>query len=249
MGKWSVVVKDTEVNEHNGSFTDWKMTLWGECVDPSTQELLPMPKENDDDDHDVMTASPSFVSVNPVASETDLPANPTDHQHRPVNAKPTSTSSQTTTTTPSEFVSASASASASATSIPSETTVGDKESSHFLPHYFPTFGVSKRTQVWIYGAFAIIVLFCAGLGTYFFVQRRKRRRSEREDYEFEVLDDEDVALNGGVGGRKKGRRAGELYDAFAGESDEEGLLDEDDEAGYRDEETAAERGKESRDER
>ena len=32
--------------------------------------------------------------------------------------------------------------------------------------------------------------------------------------------------NGPAGGRKKGRRAGELYDAFAGESDEEQLLSE-----------------------
>lgn len=218
-----------------------------------------MPKEDDDDDHDVMTASPSFVSVAPVTGEIDLPANPTDHQHRPVNAKPTgkakpTSSDHQTTTTPSVSVSASASASVSATvtSLPSEPPEEDTESSHFLPHYFPTFGVSKRTQVWIYGAFAIIVLFCAGLGTYFFVQRRKRRRSEREDYEFEVLDDEDVALNGGVSGKKKGRRAGELYDAFAGESDEEGLLSDEDDEGYRDEgpaERAAERGKESRDEK
>lgn len=204
-----------------------------------------MPKEDDDDDHDVMTASPSFVSIDPVATETDLPANPTDHQHRPVNAKPTGNAKPTssdpqTTTTP--FVSVSASASAAATSLPSEPSEEDKESSHFLPHYFPTFGVSKRTQIWIYGAFAIIVLFCASLGTYFFVQRRKRRRSEREDYEFEVLDDEDATLNGGAGGKKKGRRAGELYDAFAGESDEEGLLSEEDEDEYRDEEPA-ERGK------
>lgn len=234
VGKWSIVVKDTEVNEHNGSFTDWKLTLWGECIDPSSQELLPMPKEDDDDDHDVLTASPSFVSITPVVSETDLPANPTDHQHRPVNAKPpgsiksTSSSPQITTTAP-------ASESAAATNIPSEPPEEDKESSHFLPHYFPTFGVSKRTQIWIYGALAIIVLFCAGLGTYFFVQRRKRRRSEREDYEFEMLDDDDVAPNGGVGGKKKGRRAGELYDAFAGESDEEGLLSDEDEEEYRDE--------------
>ena len=206
-----------------------------------------MPMEDDDDDHDVMTASPSFVSVSPVIIETDLPANPTDHQHRPVNAKPTNPSPQTTTTSsslsPSGVASTSASASATATSLPPEPPEEDKESSHFLPHYFPTFGVSKRTQVWIYGAFAIIVLFCAGLGTYFFVQRRKRRRSEREDYEFEVLDDEDVALNGRGGEKKKTRRAGELYDAFAGESDEEGLLSEEDDEEYRDEGPAEREGK------
>lgn len=219
-----------------------------------------MPNENDDDDHDVMTAAPSFVSVSPGATETDLPANPTDHQDRPVNAKPTKPGPQTAATSSSSSsssvsVSASASASATGTNPPPESPEEDKadedqESSHFLPHYFPTFGVSKRTQVWIYGALAIIVLFCAGLGTYFFVQRRRRRRSEREDYEFEMLDDEDAALNGGAAGagagKRKARRAGELYDAFAGESDEEGLLsDEEDDEEYRDE-GPVERGKEGR---
>lgn len=211
-----------------------------------------MPNENDDDDHDVMTAAPSFVSVSPGATETNLPANPTDHQHRPVNAKPTKPGPQTAaTSSSSSSVSASASASATGTNPPPESpeedkAEEDKESSHFLPHYFPTFGVSKRTQVWIYGALAIIVLFCAGLGTYFFIQRRKRRRSEREDYEFEMLDDENAALNGGAGagaGKRKGRRAGELYDAFAGESDEEGLLSDEDDEEYRDE-GPVERGKE-----
>ena len=217
-----------------------------------------MPKEDDDDDHDVMTASPSFVSVSPGAMETDLPANPTDHQDRPVNAKPTipgpkltrPSSVSSSSSTPS---SAAASASTTVTSAPSELpNEEDKESSHFLPHYFPTFGVSKHTQIWIYGAFTIIVLFCAGLGAYFFVQRRKRRRSEREDYEFEMLDDEDVALNGSAAGKKKARRAGELYDAFAGESDEEGLFSDEDDEEYRDEgpaERVAERNKDGRDEK
>ena len=213
-----------------------------------------MPQQGDDDDHDVMTASPSFVSVSPGTTEAALPANPTDHQDRPVNAKPTKPGDQaavTSSSSPSASASTtpSAPASANATSLPTEETE-DKESSHFLPHYFPTFGVSKRTQVWIYGAFTIIILFCAGLGTYFFVQRRKRRRSERDDYEFDMLEDEDGAMDGGAGGggKKKARRAGELYDAFAGESDEEGLLSDEDDEEYRDE-GPAERGKESKDEK
>ena len=226
IGKWSVVVKDTNVNEHNGTFTDWKLTLWGECIDATNQPLLPMPTEHDDDDHTVISASPTFVSVEPGPSETatDFPANPTDHQHRPVNAKPTAPGATST---------------ASSTALPDAPPDEDETDTHFLPHYFPTFGVSKRTQIWIYGALAIIVLFCAGLGTYFFIQRRKRRRNEREDYEFEMLDEEDAMLNdnGAVGGKRKGRRAGELYDAFAGESDEEQLLSEsekEDEEEYRD---------------
>jgi kexin len=55
-------------------------------------------------------------------------------------------------------------------------------------------------------------------------------------------DDEDGArtgmLNGGAGGRRgRARRGGELYDAFAGESDEDLLSDTEDEEGpYRDRE-------------
>ncbi|KAL9602177.1 MAG: hypothetical protein Q9219_002041 [cf. Caloplaca sp. 3 TL-2023] len=242
IGKWSLVVKDTVVNEHNGTFTDWKLTLWGECIDASKQDLLPMPTEHDDDDHDVMTGSVSTASITAGAEETGLPANPSDHITRPVNAKPTAGAPLTQANmTPSASASSTTTSSASASA-----TAASKE--HFLPHYFPTFGVSKRTQIWIYGAFAIIVLFCAGLGTYFFVQRRRRIRNSRDAYEFDVLDDADVGagLTGAKSGRRPRRRAGELYDAFAGESDEEELLSDSDEGEkvYRDEEPESdERGR------
>lgn len=223
LGKWSIVVKDTNVNEHNGTFVDWKLTLWGECIDASTQELLPMPDEHDDD-HDVVSAVASTATVTTGAAETGLSANPTDHINRPVNAKPapvtTTAADVEPTSVASPTTSTAASAAATASAIPSS-------ADNFLPHYFPTFGVSKRTQIWIYGAFAIIVLFCAGLGTYFYVQRRKRIRNSRDDYEFDVIDDEDAAAGatGGGKGRRVKKRAGELYDAFAGESDEELLSD------------------------
>lgn len=210
-------MKDTNVNEHNGTFTDWRLTLWGESMDPTDQPLFPMPTEHDDDDHAIISASPTLVSVNPGPAETAtvLPALPTDHQDRPIKPKPT-TSQQTATTAPS------------GSALPDSPPEEDETDTHFLPHYFPTFGVSKRTQIWIYGALAIIILFCTGLGIYFYIQGRKRRRSERDDYEFEMLEDEDAMVNGNgaASGRKKGRRAGELYDAFAGESDEEQLLNE-----------------------
>lgn len=230
------MVKDTAVNEHNGTFTDWKLSLWGECIDASKQELLPMPTDQDDDDHDVMSAVVSTTSISAGAEPTHHLANPTDHIDRPVNVKPTagSPSTATSTTSPSSVAGASASSSAIA---------GQKE--HFLPHYFPTFGVSKRTQIWIYGALAIILLFCAGLGTYFLVQRRKRLRNSRDAYEFDVLGEADAGsgLTGAAGGRRPRRRAGELYDAFAGESDEEQLLsdsEDEDEKAYRDDEADSE---------
>ncbi|KAL8862890.1 MAG: hypothetical protein Q9178_000832 [Gyalolechia marmorata] len=240
IGQWSIVVKDTVVNEHSGTFTDWKLSLWGECIDASKQKPLPMPTDHDDEDHDVISAVVSTTQVSAGAEETKEPVNPTDHIDRPVNAKPTpgSPSTAASTTSPSLVASASASSSAIAAS---------KE--HFLPHYFPTFGVSKRTQIWIYGALAIILFFCAGLGTYFFVQRRKRIRNSRDAYEFDVLGDADAGtgLTGAAGERRPRRRAGELYDAFAGESDEELFLSdsEGEQKAYRDDEADGEgRGRE-----
>jgi len=111
-------------------------------------------------------------------------------------------------------------------------TAGPDES--FLPSPFPTFGVSKRTQIWIYGAFGLILIFCASLAAYFWWQRRKRlRNNPRDNYEFAVLDDQDEtdAMLSGDAAKGRRRRAGELYDAFAGESDEELFSDE-----YQDEE-------------
>lgn len=241
-------MKDTNVNEHNGSFTDWRLTLWGECIDPSNQELHPMPTENDDKDHDVISAEVSTATVATGMPEASHLANPTDHINRPVKVKPTTVVKPTADFKPPLASSpANPSPTASTTAVPSGTSI---PSDNFLPHYFPTFGVSKRTQIWIYGALAIIVLFCAGLSTYFYVQRQKRIRNSRDRYEFEMLDDQEDGGTGGNGRGVKGtrgrRRAGELYDAFAGESDEELLSDEEEMAGqYMDEldDTEEERGR------
>jgi kexin len=125
-------------------------------------------------------------------------------------------------------------ATATATIEPTET---HTYSDSFLPSFFPTFGVSKRTQIWIYGSIGLIVVFCIGLGAYFLVQRRKRlRNNPRDAYEFEMVADADDDEQRGLTSRKgrgKGRakRGGELYDAFAGESEDD--LYSDDE-GYQD---------------
>ncbi|OQO00473.1 hypothetical protein B0A48_13822 [Cryoendolithus antarcticus] len=208
IGNWTVVVKDTLVDDNKGSFTDWRLRLWGESIDASKQSLLPLPTDHDDDDHDREDAVVGTTSV-AVPTETGVPAgNPTDHIDRPVNAKPTTTSSSTPTeTSPAE-------------SLPATPT---STNSDFLPRPFPTFGASKRTQVWIYGAAVLIVIFLAALLGYYLYQRRKRARwMSRDDYGFEMVDhdDADGAVPGVVGG-KKNRRAGELYDAFAEGSDGE----------------------------
>jgi kexin len=233
IGKWTIIVKDTKVNDKAGTFTDWKLRLWGESIDASKAKLLPLPTEHDDDDHNIIDDHPAHTTSVNVPSGTPNPANPSDMPTRPVNQKPTDTVAQSANPT-SVMSSATASSTASSTSLPE----------NFLPSPFPTFGVSKRTQIWIYGSIGLIVLFCAGLGTYYIMARRKRAKESRDNYEFEILDDAEDdeggaragMLNGAAG--RKGRRAkrgGELYDAFAGESDEDLLSEsEDGDAPYRD---------------
>jgi kexin len=198
------------INEHNGTFVDWHLKLWGESIDASKATLLPMPDEHDDDNHAEIatTTIAGTTTAVPTAPVTSLMGNPTDHPDRPVNAKPTGTEDQTKPSTTSTTPPATSSASS------------------WLPSFFPTFNVSPKTQIWIYGAASLILVFCVGLGVYLFMARRKRlRNNPRDEWEFDLLEEDEVeGLNGqgkAMGGRKGGkRRAGELYDAFAAGSDE-----------------------------
>ena len=236
-GTWTVVVKDASVNEHNGTFVDWRLNLWGECIDAAKQGIHPLPDEHDDD-HETASAVISTASVNHPATPTAAPGNPTDHIDRPTKPKPTGSASETPSSTE-------ASTTSSASAAPEST---HTYSDGFLPSFFPTFGVSKKTQIWIYGSVGLIVSFCLGLGVYFLVQRRKRLRNVRDGYEFEMVgtDDDDDArrgLNGYIGGRRgqnRARRGGELYDAFAAGSDDE--LFSDDSDAYHDKDTPEESG-------
>lgn len=217
VGTWTIVIRDTQVNDRKGTFTDWHLKLWGESIDASKANPLPMPTDEDDDDHDATT------TATPIAITTSLPPHPDatktaiftsvpdDHPERPV--KPSNTNS------------GSGSSPTSTQPAAAETTTAG---SSWLPSFLPTFGVSSRTQAWIYGALGLIVTFCAGLGAWLWVMRRRRlRNNPRDTYEFEPLNpDEAAGLNNG---REKGtrRRGGELYDAFAGGSDDEAFEDGD----------------------
>jgi kexin len=208
------------VNEHVGQFIDWHLKLWGEAIDADKATMLPMPNADDDADHDAMItatvtgpAATSSVGPNPDQGHDHVMTNPTDHPVRPTKPaaegpKPT----ETGTGTEEEET--------TGTEAPQETT-----SSSWV-NKLPSFGASKKATLWIYGALGLIVLFCIGLGVYLWVVRRRRlRNNPRNNYDFELLDDEELdALNGekGIGGRRSRRtRGGELYDAFAGGSDEE----------------------------
>jgi kexin len=243
VGKWTVIVKDSTKNGHTGKFIDWHLKLYGESIDASKQDLLPLPAEQDDDTHDMETTTVGGATTSvdhPTVTGEPL-GNPTDHIDRPVNSKvsttQTSTAKPTSEQTPEP------------TSELDEPEPSKKPDSHFLPSPFPTFGTSKRTQVWIYGALGLISVFCMSLSVWYVLFKRRRDRIARDEYEFEMLNEEDIddeASGGAVGmsARAKGkRRAGELYDAFAEDSEEEDVFSVGDDeehdhepgyAGYRD---------------
>ncbi|KAJ5138432.1 Proprotein convertase P [Penicillium bovifimosum] len=227
VGEWSIIVKDTDVNDHSGTFTDWRLNLWGEAADGTKQKLHPLPEEHDDD-HPYEDAHVATTSVTAAPTKTEAPANSDDHHDRPVNAKPQSTAPNPTqpgeATKPTEPVEDQKPAPTTGSEAPSPS----PSEAGYISSYLPTFGASKRTQIWIYASFAMIVVFFIALGVYFQLQRLQRRRTTaHDDYEFEMIEDEDeMQPMTGATGRTQ-RRGGELYNAFAGESDEEMFSDDD----------------------
>lgn len=231
VGEWDVIVKDTEVNEFSGQFVDWRLNLWGEAIDGTHQPLHPMPEEHDDD-HPYEDAHVATTSVEPAPVKTGSPTDAQDDHHdRPINEKPAQpTPTQPTTAEGAiedEKLPVGNNTTATNGTVAAPTTTAAASGS-YLSSYLPTFGASKRTQVWIYASLAMIIVFFIGLGVYFQLQRLKRRRTNaQDDYEFEMIEDEDeMHPMTGTAGRTQ-RRGGELYNAFAGESDEEVFSDDD----------------------
>ncbi|CVK94256.1 probable Kex protein [Fusarium mangiferae] len=215
VGKWTIIVRDTEKNSFKGSFTDWRLKLWGEAIEADKATLLPMPNADDDKDHDKIVSTTTIAASTtsaPPATKPTLIEHPTDHPERPNKpARPTSTDEEEPSSTQE---------SAEETTTASSSWVS----------WLPTFGASKKAQIWIYGAVGLIAAFCIGLGIYFWIARRRRlRNTSHNNYEFELIDEEEAeGLRAGekaAGGKARRTRGGELYDAFAEGSDDEQFED------------------------
>ncbi|KAI8654721.1 hypothetical protein NCS57_01219100 [Fusarium keratoplasticum] len=215
VGKWTIIVRDTEKNQFKGKFIDWRLKLWGEAIEADKATKLPMPDVHDDDDHDKIaetTTLPASTTSVAEATKGTLVEKPTGHPERPTNPANPSTTEAASPSGTEEAAQESTSASSSWVS------------------WLPSFGASKKAQIWIYGAIGLISAFCIGLGVYFWIARRRRlRNSSRNNYEFELLDDEEAeGLNSGekaAGAKARRTRGGELYDAFAEGSDDEQFED------------------------
>lgn len=213
VGKWTVVIKDAVSNEHKGTFTDFHMKLWGEAIDAEKATKLPMPSDDDDKDHaKVVTTTKIAATTSMTHSAVSHPTEAADHPDRPTKAKSSS------------VVAVEASPTASAAPSGTQDAQQSPSNANWVS-WLPSFGVSEKAQAWIYGALGLIVVFCVGLGAWFFVQRRRNASNTRENYEFELINEEEAeGLNAGEKGAAAGKRrtrGGELYDAFAGGSDDD----------------------------
>lgn len=238
VGRWTLVVRDTEVNNEKGKFIDWHLKLWGESIDASQAKLLPMPSEDDDADHDQIIstvsgdASTKTIAATSSTKTATFTANPTDHPVRPTKpgAKPTESTKPQEDAKPQEDEKPSDTEHEAATGTESAQPSSTTSASSSWVSWLPTFGT--KAKIWIYGAIGLIAAFCCGLGIYLWIARRRLRNNSRNNYEFELLDEEETeglnsAEKGPNAGKKTRRtRGGELYDAFAGGSDDEDEFDE-----------------------
>jgi kexin len=219
IGKWTITIKDNKVNEYDGFWVDWRLKLWGESIDPEKATKLPMPVESDDTDGEGIATTTAQLVPQPTVPPTDSGAAAPDASGGSTqeNEKPSGSAGGAT---------------------PSGTSVAEQASTTHWVSWLPSFGVSSKAQIWIYGAMGLIGAFCIGLGIYLYIARRKRLQNDSgDDYEFEPLaEDVDGYDNGekgsfAPGAQSRRTRGGELYDAFAGGSEDE---DEDFEDPYQD---------------
>ena len=184
VGKWTLVVKDTKVNKEKGKFIDWHLKLWGEAIDADKAEKLPMPKEDDDADHDEVVKStqsaPATTATGPARPDDshghDAP-DPTDQPKRPTKpAKPAKPVTKPTSSESEDEVEDEDQTGTSDAQEASQSSESDSSSdeNHWIS-WLPTLGASKTAQIWIYGAAGAIVVFCVGLGATLLVIRKRRR--------------------------------------------------------------------------
>lgn len=170
-----------------------------------------MPTEEDDNDHALVatTTLPAAVTTMTHPPENTEPVvTPSDHPARPTKIQPSAGEDQTPTET-------------SQPTGTQEAAAGTSSPSNWVS-WLPSFG---KAGVWVYGAIGLIAVFCSALGIWFFI-RKRRNSTPRDNYEFELLNEDEVE---GLNGEKR-TRGRELYDAFAGDDED----DEDDTGAYHD---------------
>lgn len=213
VGAWTLRVLDQQKNPRNGTFQNWAMGFWGECIDPSKQEPFKMP----DDAQIHLPPSPTATGAEETATEavssTDTtPVRPTK---KPITNPPpafsdsdiqthkTKTIVRPTAHLPGDHDAAATSPSSSATPLPlplpsadeDEVAVGDDENSYLDGGMS---GVLKRTSSWVFVAAGTVIILSGATVALLLLRRRRRLRksglstgARPGGYEFEPIAGED----------------------------------------------------------
>jgi kexin len=257
VGAWTLSVKDRQKNDKNGTFVSWKMSLWGESIDPSLAvpyrlpdddelDLPPPPAESQSSSSAVPSESKTKTIVKPTAHLPEDHAQSSGEAHLPIDDQLDATSVPSTSP-PS----------------PSETNAGPVSttsplSSSLSGAYLGNMASLLANQAWVFIAAGVVLVFAVSLIAFFVIRRRNaQRRAGRQGYFFESLrgdefgdEEEDHPMEaldsrrgartttssskgGSSGGGGKGKstsaRTRELFDAFGA----------DDSSSEEDEETTA----------
>ncbi|RKK74090.1 Protease KEX1 [Fusarium oxysporum] len=166
IGNWTISIKDTRENEHSGTFVDWRLQLWGECIHPEHATLLPMPseeeEEEEDDDNNAVVSPTVYATDMPGPENTILSTAASLHTGRPAKIEPNKSDSVQ----------------------PTGTTQAMENSN-------PKFAnISASLHVWL--ALILAFILCAGVGAWLWGPRCQRWRiSSRDNYEFQTLRESD----------------------------------------------------------
>lgn len=187
VGNWTIRVANTLAGKEQvaGTFSDWTLKLWGEAKDASKARLFSLDGNNYKE-----VTPPGKPSTSTESSSVDSTSSTAQSRSTIFSSTASTTGSRTTTAT---------TATAMTTISPSPSS----DSSASRPwSMIPTFGLSTRTLLWLYGSILLIVVFIAGITLYICIYRRNRNRRlfkrvlSTPTYEFDLIphaegDDED----------------------------------------------------------
>ncbi|KAG8803836.1 pheromone processing endoprotease [Serendipita sp. 398] len=222
VGEWTIRVFDQE-NEQKGYFLGWSMIMWGSSIDPDYAERYQIA----DDPNEGHNLPP-----HPTASVTT-----SRHHAKPTAHLPSDHASQPGEATRPAFPTEDAKQ-GSATTTPTSPPNAPDEG--VFTHMYDL----MANQLWLVGAFGVVIIFGAGAGWFLWNRRRKAKRTKAAYVPLAGSGGDTMAMRsmaGGAGGAGSGgpsgarsgsgeRSAGgtrELYDAFGvGSDDDDDEVDE-----------------------
>ncbi|CCA68478.1 probable KEX2-endoproteinase of late golgi compartment [Serendipita indica DSM 11827] len=210
IGQWTLHVFD-QGNSEAGSILGWSMTLWGSAIDPEDTEKYKLPDDPNEGHnlppHPTATTSTSKQHVKPTHHLPEDHGSQSGEATRPA-FHPTGSKPGTAPTN-------------SSSTLPTDEGV--------FTHMYDL----MRNQLWLIGAFGIVIIFGVGAGVFLW---RRRQMAKRAKGTYAQIPGDNMPMRSmegqtaGSGEPGSGERSAggtrELYDAFGVGSDDEDEADE-----------------------